>query len=87
MVWLRAHARWLRWGEEIIIVGEEIRRTKATFYWEATRWRKRTADPLGPGYRAYAARQVALWDALHSHGICQFDEVIGRVVAPMVVLP
>ncbi|KAJ7581672.1 hypothetical protein C8J56DRAFT_1006010 [Mycena floridula] len=71
--WLRARARANRWGEELVLLTEEMRRVCETLAWQSSWWRaqenRRTIqDPsIAEGLNAYARRQSALKDALRDH--------------------
>ncbi|KAG1844094.1 hypothetical protein C8R48DRAFT_750896 [Suillus tomentosus] len=63
--WVKARARALRWNEEVLLLKEEMRRTRAYLEWKARWWdirAKFTVDdrPLSEGIAAYAFRQAAL---------------------------
>ncbi len=67
VVWLRADARWCRWDEEVKIVPEEMARTLRSFTRMADCWRGLASSGQGAGYVAFAARQAAMWQALHDN--------------------
>lgn len=63
--WSKAHARKERWGEEVALLKEEMRRVLATLDFKQTQWEDRaaadnslTAD-VHDGQRAYALKQAA----------------------------
>lgn len=62
----------MRWSEEVELLVEEMRRIKAFFLWDATRWDERkTKVCIGDaenleGFRAYASRQAWIRRALHN---------------------
>ncbi|GJE98381.1 CxC2 domain-containing protein [Phanerochaete sordida] len=64
--WMKARARCKRWGEELKLLPEEMRRTVTYHSWKAEWWAKRAAlrrevsAPLQEGLAAYAGRQAAI---------------------------
>ncbi|KAG1846964.1 hypothetical protein C8R48DRAFT_750553 [Suillus tomentosus] len=63
--WVKARAHALRWNEEVLLLKEEMRRTRAYLEWKARWWdirAKFTVDnrPLSEGIAVYAFRQAAL---------------------------
>ncbi|KAJ6556076.1 hypothetical protein B0H19DRAFT_947611 [Mycena capillaripes] len=72
--WLRAKARLARWAEEKIIVSKEMTWTLNSFAYNRDRWQQRIATHLDEnGLKAYAAKQVELWDNFLVHGREMFD--------------
>ncbi|KAL1741828.1 hypothetical protein HDZ31DRAFT_66538 [Schizophyllum fasciatum] len=70
--WCKAFARLRRWQEQILLVKEEMRRTRASLQHRANSWEaRRLADarpgPVGEGARAYATRQWRIYEALNAH--------------------
>ena len=73
--WLKAHARVLRWEEELKLIPEEIRRSIAFFEWKATQWERRSTQREGSiraevleGLAGYAHRQARISRALATSG-------------------
>lgn len=64
--WAKAQARAARWGEELLIVQEEMRRTLEFLTWKSSWWiseacKRVVEDPgLQDGIRAYAYKQAAI---------------------------
>ena len=64
--WAKAKARADRWGEEVVLLDEEMRRTLEFCSWKAAWWESRITQrvpsdgPLADGLRAYAYKQAAL---------------------------
>ena len=86
-MWLRAHARKCRWEEEVILVEEEMRRTKETYLYEAIRWEGRgNVSGLNGGQKAWTAKQAALWKSLHSHAQREFSHITSSYVPPKLEL-
>ncbi|KAJ7429660.1 hypothetical protein B0H11DRAFT_2265147 [Mycena galericulata] len=71
--WCRAHARKLRWEEEVLLVREEMRRVVRYLQWQALWWEKRidarkdASREVAAGARAYARKQAALHRRLATH--------------------
>lgn len=63
--WAKSHARAARWGEEVSLVMEEMRRVAVYLSWKANWWYTRRGQQpdanaeLQEGIDAYAARQSA----------------------------
>ncbi len=70
--WARSQARMERWGEEVLLLQEEMRRVIEYFEWKAGWWRKqaaRRADivcALQRGLGAYAEFQASVFERLAS---------------------
>ncbi|TFK80022.1 hypothetical protein K466DRAFT_504583, partial [Polyporus arcularius HHB13444] len=70
--WARSQARAERWGEEVILLEEEMRRVIEYFEWKATWWREqrsrrsRLPAALQRGLGAYAEYQAAVFEGLAS---------------------
>jgi hypothetical protein len=69
--WARAHARKLRWEEEVLLLREEMRRVLRYLAWQSRWWRERVgvrADDVPrevtAGIDAYALKQADLHDRL-----------------------
>ncbi|KAH9851013.1 hypothetical protein C2E23DRAFT_733773 [Lenzites betulinus] len=69
--WARAKARAERWEEEELLLMEEMRRIIKYCEWKASWWRSRAelrsqtaSSSVLQGLRAYAAKQVAVWEGL-----------------------
>ena len=60
--WLRAKARKERWEEEIELVRCEMDWTVNCFQHHERIWRERAEGADGPGHRAYAWKQWAMWN-------------------------
>ncbi|KAK7017916.1 hypothetical protein VNI00_018528, partial [Paramarasmius palmivorus] len=63
--WMKARARSLRWKEEVLLLKEEMRRTKVSLEHEAQEWLSRAAadterNAISEGTTAYALRQAAI---------------------------
>ncbi|KAG2126046.1 hypothetical protein DEU56DRAFT_916197 [Suillus clintonianus] len=63
--WAKACARALRWNEEVLLLKEEMRRTRTFLEWKARWWENRAKFAvddrlLSEGIAAYAFRQAAL---------------------------
>lgn len=63
--WVKARARALRWNEEVLLLKEEMRRTRTYIEWKARWWETRVEfvvddSLLSEGIAAYAFRQAAL---------------------------
>ena len=63
--WCRARARKLRWGEEVDLLVEEMRRVKEFLAWQAKWWEEKSEkrkemvdESLQEGLSAYAHRQA-----------------------------
>lgn len=66
--WAKGRARSLRWGEEVRLLKEEMRRVSCTLEWRARWWEDRAAgwseltldakEGVQEGVRAYALRQA-----------------------------
>ncbi|KAK0490084.1 hypothetical protein EDD18DRAFT_1465849 [Armillaria luteobubalina] len=68
--WCKCRARAERWKEECELVREEMDRVSQFFKWEAQRWTLRAEEAIpgtAGGPRAYALRQAALREDMHSH--------------------
>jgi hypothetical protein len=64
----KAWARERRWDEEKQLLREEMRRTLATFRWEAEKWEKAVVEGSSPdieGRNAYAFRQAHIRREMH----------------------
>lgn len=69
MEWLKARARAQRWEEEVRLLREEMRRTLATFSWQATWWDRKALykvpdDVQSEGLQAYAWEHSDMFRAL-----------------------
>ncbi len=71
--WARSKARAERWGEEVILLKEEMRRVVEYFEWK-TRWwraqparRRDTPSALSRGLSAYAEYQASVFERLADH--------------------
>ncbi|KAJ7722085.1 hypothetical protein B0H16DRAFT_1737899 [Mycena metata] len=68
--WARAHARKIRWEEEVLLLREEMRRVLRYLGWQADWWRQHATGRSGleegtaAGLRAYAVKQAAWHVAL-----------------------
>ncbi|TFK80097.1 hypothetical protein K466DRAFT_667830 [Polyporus arcularius HHB13444] len=68
--WARSRARAERWGEEVLLLEEEMRRVIEYFEWKAKWWRENVgrrseiAGPLRRGLGAYAEKQAAIFEGL-----------------------
>lgn len=68
--YLKARARKLRWGEEVHLLREEMRRVLRFLNWRVRWWQQRTYpgerddDAVSEGLKAYALRQAALHRSL-----------------------
>lgn len=63
--WAKACARALRWNEEVLLLKEEMRRTRTFLEWKARWWENRAKFAVDDrllleGIAAYAFRQAAL---------------------------
>ncbi|KII83158.1 hypothetical protein PLICRDRAFT_119732, partial [Plicaturopsis crispa FD-325 SS-3] len=69
--WLRAKARYERWEEEVLIVGNEMQWTVLWFMHQKNCWIKRR-DQCGEentnGHRIYAQKQIGMWDMFIAEG-------------------
>jgi hypothetical protein len=64
--WLRAKARVDRWEEEVELVENEMQWTILWFKNQVKLWKERferEEDILPKGHKAYAAKQLKLWNA------------------------
>ncbi|KAF7440215.1 hypothetical protein PC9H_000559 [Pleurotus ostreatus] len=70
--WAKSHARTARWGEEVLLVIEEMRRVAAYLSWKAEWWKTRCGQrpdanaELQEGIEAYATRQNATLSVMRS---------------------
>ncbi|KAJ7906100.1 hypothetical protein B0H13DRAFT_1537508, partial [Mycena leptocephala] len=72
--WLHAKARVARWIEEKKIVSNEMIWTINSFAYNRDQWKRQIeAHPDEPGLRAYAEKQVELWENFAVHGAEMFD--------------
>lgn len=67
--WLKARARAQRWEEEVRLLREEMRRTLATFTWQASWWDDKALYENGDcvlteGLKAYAFEHADMFRAL-----------------------
>ncbi|KAG1887376.1 hypothetical protein F4604DRAFT_1571084, partial [Suillus subluteus] len=60
--WLKAKARWQRWEEELSLVRYEMGWTVSWFRYKKEGWERRFHKATKHGHRAYAQRQVLLWE-------------------------
>ena len=58
--WLRAKARYDRWGEEIKTLKDEMIWTLLFFNFQRKEWEKRATMTKQGGHKAYALRQAAI---------------------------
>ncbi|PBK66203.1 hypothetical protein ARMSODRAFT_1021793 [Armillaria solidipes] len=70
--WLKSRARANRWREEVLLLKEEMRRTRVSLWATAAEWETRSGWPdldrqMAEGVCAYASRQRAVYLALDSH--------------------
>ncbi|KAF8132456.1 hypothetical protein EV363DRAFT_1163307 [Boletus edulis] len=83
MEWCKARARAMRWGEEVVLLSEEMRRVLEFLRWDASRWEGwAKAVPLGEsaqteGHVAYAIRQATVKHTL----LGQFEEKWAELLA------
>ena len=82
-MWLRAHARKSRLEEELAILDAEMMRTEDALNYELTRWSGRLDSALGPGHRAWAARQGTLWRTLYMHAKDEFATARAKHSCPI----
>ena len=78
--WLRAKARFDRWNEELILVPHEMQWTVLWFEYQSKVWTKRATESVGQGkegHRAYAFKQVEMWDKFSAQGRKSF---LGKMV-------
>jgi hypothetical protein len=59
---LKAKARWQRWEEELSLVRHEMGWTVSWFKYKKEEWEQRLHKATKHGHRAYAQRQVLLWE-------------------------
>ena len=84
--WVKAHARRLRWWEEVYLLREEMRRVRKTLEWRATWWEERSEgwdeldEATKEGVKAYASRQASIQRALHK----QFSRLWDKPLIPVV---
>ncbi|TFK79956.1 hypothetical protein K466DRAFT_504721 [Polyporus arcularius HHB13444] len=70
--WARSQARMERWGEEVLLLQEEMRRVIEYFEWKARWWREQVArrthiaSALQRGLGAYAEFQASVFERLAS---------------------
>ena len=68
--WLKVRARQMRWGEEVRLLGEEMRRVLVTYRHEHQLWMVRSATPLSAdpilkeGLISYAIKQAGIRSAM-----------------------
>lgn len=83
--WCKARARAMRWGEEVQLLQEEMRRILAFLRWEAARWDGRRDDATltnaehEDGCVAYAKRQADLRRHLASSFEARWAETLALV--------
>jgi hypothetical protein len=68
--WLRAHARYGRWMEELQIVENEMKWTLAWFSHQEKKWKERSEDAGGSGlegHKCYAEKQLFIWGMMKKH--------------------
>ena len=70
---LRAKARYDRWDEELKIVQHKMQWCVLYFEHKMQEWGERAWVAIGEGLRAYAHKQVALWDAFAIDGKHHFN--------------
>lgn len=64
--WLRARAQKNRWSEELNLTRHEMQWTVRWYVHMAAKWRVRrdAVDDLWRGHRAYAEKQIGMWNEL-----------------------
>lgn len=86
--WLRARAQQGRWAEELILVQHEMKWTVAFYMHMAQVWKQRRNidrenwDPQGVktrGHRAYAEKQIAMWNDLGKVAETAFHNAYGNL--------
>ncbi len=71
--WARSKARAERWGEEVLLLKEEMRRVVEYFEWKATWWRAQPArrsdapTAVRRGLSAYAEYQASVFERIAEH--------------------
>ncbi len=78
--WLRAKACSKRWEEEILILKHEMMWTQLWFGHQKKKWEERmemTTVTSKPGHRAYAAKQVRIWEQFLEHAKAEFGSIDG----------
>ena len=66
MNWLHARAQNNRWEEELRLTKHEMEWTVRWYVHRAQQWRARrdAAELLSRGHRAYAEKQISMWNEL-----------------------
>jgi hypothetical protein len=62
---LRAKARYARWREELVIIGDEMGNTIRYYEFQMSEWVRRaeaSAEAGQRGHACYAYRQAAMWE-------------------------
>ena len=75
MNWLRGKARYARWREEHIIVGDEMGNTIRWYEFMKKEWERRERDSRAAdhvGHACYAARKAKMWEELAINARKQF---------------
>ncbi|TFK79970.1 hypothetical protein K466DRAFT_504692 [Polyporus arcularius HHB13444] len=71
--WARSKARAERWGEEVLLLKEEMRRVIEYFEWKASWWRAQPArrsdapSALRRGLSSYAEYQASVFESIANH--------------------
>lgn len=76
MNWLKARAKKNRWAEELVLTRNEREWANRFFYFKSRQWVGWIADVDGPspGQRAYADRQMAMWQNMGEEAYRQISQ-------------
>ncbi|KJA12620.1 hypothetical protein HYPSUDRAFT_152318 [Hypholoma sublateritium FD-334 SS-4] len=75
--WLRARAQQGRWAEELILVQHEMKWTVAFYMHMAQVWKQHRSEDWG--HRAYAEKQIAMWNDLGKVAETAFHNAYGNL--------
>ena len=85
--WAKTYARANRFGEEVELVLEEMRRTQRYFAWRCSWWLQRedvqtiggcNSELITSGRRAYARKQVSIYTRLASKFVGTWERELER---------
>jgi hypothetical protein len=74
--WLKARAKKNRWAEELVLTRNEMEWATRFFYFKSRQWAGWIENVDGPstGQRAYADKQMAMWQNMGEEAYRQFSQ-------------